>query len=76
MLQQGKTPQKMDIYKLGVNGILLHKNRIFIPNVHDLKRIILHDMHNVPYTGHPGYQKTVTAVKSQYFWPSMKREIA
>jgi hypothetical protein len=66
----------MDIYKLGVDGILLHKNIIFVPNVQDLKRIILHEMHNVPYAGHPGYQKTVAAVKSQYFWPGMKREIA
>jgi hypothetical protein len=32
-LQQGKTPQKMDIYKLGVDGILLHKNIIFVRNV-------------------------------------------
>jgi hypothetical protein len=33
-------------------------------------------MHNVTYAGHPGYQKTVVAVKRHYFWPSMKREIA
>jgi hypothetical protein len=33
-------------------------------------------MHNAPYAGHPGYHKTVTAIKSQYFWPGMKREIA
>jgi hypothetical protein len=32
-LQQGKTPQKMDIYNLGVDGILLHKNKNFVPNV-------------------------------------------
>jgi hypothetical protein len=76
MLQQGKILRKMDIYKLGVDGILLHKNKIFVPNVQDLKHIILHEMHNVPYAGHPGYQKTIAAVKSQYFWPGMKREIA
>jgi hypothetical protein len=74
-LQQGKTPQKMDIYKLGVDGILLHKNKIFVPDFQDLKRIILHEMHNVPYVGHPGYRKTVAVVKSQYFWLGMKREI-
>ena len=38
--------------------------------------MILNDMHNVPYTGHLGYQKTVAAVKSHYFWPGMKKEIA
>jgi hypothetical protein len=66
----------MDIYKLGVDGILLHKNKFFVPNVQDLKRIILHEMHNVSYARHPGYQKTIVVVKSQYFWPGMKREIA
>ena len=64
-LQQGKTPLKMDIYKLGVAGMLLHKNRIFVPNVQDLKCVILHEMHNAPYAGHPGYQKTIAMVKSQ-----------
>jgi hypothetical protein len=38
--------------------------------------MILHEMHNVPYAGHLGYQKTVAAVKSHYFWPGMKKEIA
>jgi hypothetical protein len=33
-------------------------------------------MHNVPYVGHLGYQKTISAVKSQYYWPDMKREVA
>jgi hypothetical protein len=63
----------MDIYKLGVDGILLHKKKKFVPNVQDLKRIILHEMHNVPYAGHPRYQKTIVSFKSQYFWLGMKR---
>jgi hypothetical protein len=75
MLQQDKTPQKMDNYKLGVDGMLLHKKKKIIPNVQDLKRIILHEINNAPYAGHLGYQKTITSVKSQYFWPGMKREI-
>jgi hypothetical protein len=32
-------------------------------------------MHNVPYVGHPGYQKIVVVVKSHYFWPGMKKDI-
>jgi hypothetical protein len=32
-------------------------------------------MHNVPYVGHPGYQKTIAIVKSQYYWPCMKKEV-
>jgi hypothetical protein len=33
-------------------------------------------MHNVPYVGHPGYQKTIAAVRSQYFWSRMKKQVA
>ena len=54
-LQQGKMPQKVDNYNLGIDGILLSKKKKFVPNVQDLKRMILHEMHNVPYAGHPGY---------------------
>jgi hypothetical protein len=32
-------------------------------------------MHNVPYAGHPGYQKNIATVKSQYYWPGMKKEV-
>jgi hypothetical protein len=32
-LQQGKMPQKVDNYNLGIDGILLHKKRIFVTNV-------------------------------------------
>ena len=32
-------------------------------------------MHNVTYAGYPGYQKTIAAVKSQYYWLGMKKEV-
>jgi hypothetical protein len=54
-LHQGKTLQGVEDYKLGVDGMLLYKNRAYVPNVHDLKLAILKEMHNVPYVGHPGY---------------------
>jgi hypothetical protein len=65
----------VDNYNLGIYGILLHKNKIFVPNVQDLKCMILHEMHNVPYVGHPEYQKTMVVIKSHQFWPDMKRDI-
>ena len=33
-------------------------------------------MHNVLYVGHQGYQKTLAVVRKQYFWSSMKKDIA
>jgi len=37
---------------------------------------MLQEMHNVPYVGHPGYQKKVTTVRKEYFWPGMKKDVA
>jgi hypothetical protein len=74
-LQQGKMPQKVENYKLETDGILLYKNINYVPNVQDLKLMILNEMHNVPYAGHPRYQKNVATFKSHYFWPGMKKEI-
>jgi len=33
-------------------------------------------MHNVPYVGHPGYQKTLKMVRKEYLWPGMKNDVA
>jgi hypothetical protein len=72
-LHQGEMPWKVENYKLEADGTLLYKNIIYVPNVQELKLMILNEMHNVPYVGHPGYQKTVAVVKSHYFWPNMKK---
>jgi hypothetical protein len=47
-----------------------------VPNDQELKSLILLEMHKVPYAGHLGYQKTIFAVKKQYYWPGMKNEVA
>jgi hypothetical protein len=75
-LQQGKTLQGVENSKLETDKTLLYKNIICIPNVQDLKLMILNEMYNVPYVGNPGYHKTVVAVKSHYFSPGMKKEIS
>jgi hypothetical protein len=74
-LQQRERPQKEESYTLGADGILLYKNRVYVPNVQDFKLAILKEMHNVTYVGHPGYQKTMAVVKIHYFWPGLKRKI-
>jgi hypothetical protein len=74
-LQQGILQQKIEVYKLENDEILIYRGRIYVPNSQELKNIILREMHNVPYDGHPGYQKTIAAVKRQYYWPGMKKEV-
>jgi hypothetical protein len=48
---------------------------MYVNNYPELRSTNLKEMHNVPYVGHPGYQKIVASVKSQYYWLAMKREI-
>ena len=38
--------------------------------------LILNEIHKNPYSGHPGYQKTITMLQKDYFWPNMKNELA
>jgi hypothetical protein len=41
-----------------------------------LRNFVLKEMHNVSYTGHPRYQKNITAIRGhQYFWHGMKRDV-
>ena len=33
------------------------------------------EIHQDPYSGHLGYQKTIATARKQYFWPRMKKDI-
>jgi hypothetical protein len=68
-LQQGKMQQKVEEYELEIDGILRYRNKVYVPNYPKLRRAILKEMHNVTCAGYPGYQKTISAIKSQYYWP-------
>ena len=54
-------------YSLNKDGFLLFKDRRYVPNVSKVKLLILHEVHKTPYSGHPGYQKTVTMLTKDYF---------
>jgi hypothetical protein len=75
-LQQGNFQQKFNYYELSEDGILINKGKVDVPNSSEMKNVVLKEMHNVPYARHPGYQKTITTVRSQYFWPGMRKEVA
>ena len=34
------------------------------------------EIHQAPYFGHPGYQKTIATTRKQYFWSRMKKDMA
>ena len=57
-------------YSLNAKEFLLYKDRIYVPNVPKVKLLILDEIHKTPYSGHLGYQKTITMLRKQYFWPN------
>jgi hypothetical protein len=75
-LQQGMSHPKFEGYDLSKDGILMYRYRVYVLNDQELKSLILSEMHKVPYAGHIGYQKTIIAVKKQYFRLGMKKEVA
>ena len=42
---------------------------------HRLRRIVLDELNQAPYSVHPSYQKTITTMHKLYFCPRMKRDI-
>ena len=66
-------------YSLNAKYFLLYKDRMYVPNVPKVKLLILDEIHKKPYSGHPGYpgyQKTITMLRKEYFWPNMIIEVA
>jgi hypothetical protein len=57
------------------DGNVMYKGKIYLPNLEEIKYTMSREMHNVPYVGHPRYQKTIIAIRSQYFWPGLKKEV-
>ena len=57
------------------NGIWFMGNRVCIPDMPQLKRSILHELHDSPYSGHGGATKTLKAVARLYFWPGLGKYV-
>ena len=75
-LQQEPTGIKYGGYQMMEGGLLTYRTRLYIPDCDDLKRFIMDELHKRLYSGHPGYQKMITATKKQFYWPGMKKYIA
>ena len=49
---------------------------MYVPNVPKVKLLILDEIHKTPYSGHLDYQKNITMLRKEYFWPNMNTEVA
>ena len=61
-LQQQSLEKRYEGYKLE-EGLITYKNRIYIPNVAYLRRMVMDEIQQDPYSGHSGYQKTIATAR-------------
>jgi len=59
-------------YSLTTDGLVRFRDRLYVSNSSEIKKVILREFHLKPYLGHPGYQKTLTIVKRFYYWPNLR----
>eukprot|EP00253_Pinus_taeda_P020845 PITA_20845 len=74
-VQQSVNERLQQGYTLDSAGMLCFNKKMYVPDSNDLKRLILDEFHISHYTGHPGYQKMVTVLKKEYYWPGMKKQV-
>ncbi|KAL8265734.1 hypothetical protein R6Q59_003078 [Mikania micrantha] len=58
------------------DGIIYYKDRVWIPAVDELRRLIFDESHKTRYSVHPGADKVFQDLREFYWWPGMKKDIA
>jgi hypothetical protein len=57
-------------------GTVWLKNRIFVPEIKELRETILREAHDSAYSIHPGSTKMYQDLKQRYWWYGMKKDVA
>ena len=49
--------------------------KLLIPDVPEVKKRIMEELHSVPYSGHLGFHKTLKKIQQNFYWPDHTVEI-
>ncbi|WVZ70515.1 hypothetical protein U9M48_019176 [Paspalum notatum var. saurae] len=72
LLKIGKAPH----FRKDEQGTLWYKNRICVPNVDSIRKLILSEAHDTAYSIDPGSTKMYYDLKERFWWYGMKRIVA
>ncbi|WVZ90038.1 LOW QUALITY PROTEIN: hypothetical protein U9M48_036371 [Paspalum notatum var. saurae] len=72
LLKLGKAPH----FREYEQETLWYKNRICVPNVDSIRKLILSEAHDTAYSIHPGSTKMYYDLKERFWWYGMKRAVA
>ncbi|XP_028090066.1 uncharacterized protein LOC114290387 [Camellia sinensis] len=59
-----------------VNSVLKFQNRLCVPNIPGIKKNLMEEAHASNFSIHPGSTKMYRDLNKNFWWPTMKREIA
>ena len=65
-----------DCFSVDDQGVVFFGDRLVVPKVRNLRRLILKEAHESPLTIHPGSTKMYQDLRQRFWWTRMKREIA
>ena len=54
----------------------MYEDRFYVLDVGDIRKMVMKKTHDVPYVRHSVYEKTIAALRNQYYWPGMKSDVA
>ncbi|WVZ63477.1 LOW QUALITY PROTEIN: hypothetical protein U9M48_013104 [Paspalum notatum var. saurae] len=72
LLKIGKAPY----FREDEQGTLWYKNRICVPNVDSIRKLILSEAHDIVYSIYPGSIKMYYDLKERFWWYGMKCVVA
>lgn len=49
--------------------------RLYVPDDADLKRALMRECHEAPYSAHPGVERTLRLLARRFYWPGMTRDV-
>ncbi|WVZ01419.1 hypothetical protein V8G54_027488 [Vigna mungo] len=67
-------PINFPLYSL-TNGLILFKQRIWIPASCPFIPTLLHEYHSTPLAGHPGVARTFGKLAANFFWAKMRQDV-
>ncbi|WVZ75840.1 hypothetical protein U9M48_023864 [Paspalum notatum var. saurae] len=71
-IKVGKAPH----FREDEQGTVWYKNRICVPDVDSIRKLILSEAHDAAYSIHPGSTKVYHDLKERFWWYGMKRAVA
>ncbi|SOV08098.1 uncharacterized protein UDID_17285 [Ustilago sp. UG-2017a] len=60
-------------FAINLMNLLTYQDSVCIPEVDDLRLLIVQDRHDSPAAGHPGRRKTLSLVRRSFFWLGMSK---